>query len=569
MGNIPLPEKPFGKIALSCSGGGYRAASFHLGSMSYLNHVKLGATPLLEQVKLISTVSGGSITGVVYALMKQEGKSFDEVYHFLLERLINIDLLHAGIDKLNPTATWPYTFKRKNLINVFAEQYDQAFTKGALMQVFDEMKSHLEAVVFNCTEFENAVNFRFRNTEWSYSGNYYNRIPVRMLREVKLSDVMASSSCFPGGFEPMCWPDDFVHAQSPHLEDMATMNAAAGISPLGIMDGGIYDNQGIDSILRYKENSEQPYFDLIILSDVASPDMKAFVPFKEKPKTGFRALTLRTLKHRAERFDRIGSLLLWAVACLGILVPFLFGFGTNWLAGVCWTVAVFALLFLGARFVVKKKLKSILFRLLFKIRDHIPAFYLKRLANFDIDELSVHRAEPLIMDRVNSLLTLLSSVFLKVVRRLNYNRLYEEDTYQFRRVSTLIKCLTRENLTGANSGAKTRKGFFSGNYDADIGPAIQAVVEEAAAFGTTLWFTEQEKLDNVLKKLVATGQMTMCFNLMLYIEQLKYAKDEQQYASLDPQVREDIEALYKQCLSHWAMFRTDPMFLVQLKEPLQ
>lgn len=209
-----------------------------------------------------------------------------------------------------------------------------------------------------------------------------------------------------------------------------------------------------------------------------------------------------------------------------------------------------------------------MFRFLFKIRDHIPAFYLKRLANFDIDELSVHRAEPLIMDRVNSLLTLLTSVFLKVVRRLNYNRLYEEDSYQFRRVSTLIKCLTRENLASANSSIKERKGFFTGNYDADVGPAIQAVVEEAAAFGTTLWFTEQEKLDNVLKKLVATGQMTMCFNLLLYIEQLKYAKDEQQYASLDPQVREDIEALYSQCLSHWAIFRVDPMFLVQLKEPV-
>lgn len=566
MANILLPENPFGKIALSCSGGGYRAASFHLGTMSYLNHVKLGSNPLLEQVKLISTVSGGSITGVVYALMKQEGKSFDDIYHFLLERLINIDLLHAGFEKLNPTAAWPYTFKRKNLINVFAEQYDQAFTNGALMSVFNEMRCHLEAVVFNCTEFENAVNFRFRNGGWNYSGNYYNRIPGNQLREVKLSDVMASSSCFPGGFEPMCWPDDFVHAQSPNLEALAAKNAAADISPLGIMDGGIYDNQGIDSILRYKEKSEQPYFDLIILSDVASPDMKAYVPFKEKPKSGLRALTLRNLKDRIKWLDRIGSMLLWTVLGLGMLIPLIFELGTNWLAGVCWTVAVFALLFLVARYLVKKKMKSVVFQLLFKIRDHIPAFYLKRLSNFDIAELSVHRAEPLIMDRINSLLTLLSSVFLKVVRRLNYNRLYEEETYRYRRISTLIKCLTRDNLAGANSGAKDKKGFFTGNYDADIGPAIEAVVDEAGAFGTTLWFTEQEKLDNVLKKLVATGQMTLCYNLILYLEQLKSVKDQQQYAGLDPLVRQNIEVLYAQCMSDWIMFREDPMFLVKIKE---
>jgi len=28
-----IPEHPFERIALSCSGGGYRAASFHLGAM--------------------------------------------------------------------------------------------------------------------------------------------------------------------------------------------------------------------------------------------------------------------------------------------------------------------------------------------------------------------------------------------------------------------------------------------------------------------------------------------------------------------------------------------------------
>jgi hypothetical protein len=240
--------------------------------------------------------------------------------------------------------------------------------------------------------------------------------------------------------------------------------------------------------------------------------------------------------------------------------------GTNWLAGVCWTVAGFALLFLLARQLVKKKLKSLLFQLLFKIRDHIPAFYLKRLANFDITGLSVHRAEPLIMDRVNSLVTLLSSVFLKVVRRLNYNRLYEEETYKYRRLSTLIKCLTRDNLAGTNSGTKERKGFFSGDYDADIGPAIQAVVEEAAAFGTTLWFTEQEKLNNVLKKLVATGQITLCYNLILYLEQLKSVQDQQQDADLDPLVAENIDGLYAQCIADWAMFRKDPMFLVKIKE---
>lgn len=574
MGKSQVPAKPFGKIALSCSGGGYRAASFHLGSMSYLNHSKYDDESLLEHVKLLSTVSGGSITGVVYALMKQQGKSFDEIYQFLLEKLMTIDLLQTGIEKLNPNAIWPNPFKSKNLINAFADQYDQVFTRGAVMAEFEVMKSHLEAVVFNCTEFENALNFRFRNLKSNYSGNFYNRITAKQLREVKLADVMASSSCFPGGFEPMRWPDDYVHEHSPNLKMQAEKNASEGVTPLGVMDGGIYDNQGIDSILLYEEKADQPYFDLVILSDVASPDMKAYIPFKEKPKTGFRALRLKDVKNKVQRFNQLLNLGLWVVMIAGLTAPFVFNMSGNWLAGVCWSLSALAIILLVAKLYLKKRIHRFLLSMLFKIRGHIPPFYLKRLGVFDVDELSVHRAEPLIVDRINSLLMLLTTVFLKVVRRLNYNRLYDDETYKFRRFSTLIKCLSRDNLAGsselkseadvklAEKKAPKKISFFTGNYEQDIGQAIAAVVEEAAGFGTTLWFTEQEKLDNVLKKLVATGQITMCYNLILYMEELMYAKDGN-YEGLDLAVREAIKAFYDRCIADWLLFKNDPMYLVR------
>ncbi len=565
MANPQLPTVPFGKIALSCSGGGYRAASFHLGSMSYLNRLRIGEDPLLEHVKLISTVSGGTITGAVYALLKQQGYSFEGVYQFLLDRLINIDLLHRGIEDLNPNKPWPFLYKRKNLINAFAVQYDKEFTAGATMDVFAVMKSHLEAVVFNCTEFDHAVNFRFRNAGWSYSGNYYTRIPAKLLSEVKLSDVMASSSCFPGGFEPMCWPNDYVHDPSSNLASLAKRNAEAGISPMGVMDGGIYDNQGIDSIMRYKERSGDPYFDLVIISDVASPDMKPFRPYKEQPKTGFRALTVKQLKTRIANVDCGIAVVLCTVFFLGIIAPYVFNMHANWLAGVCWTLSFFALMLLWLRSAVKKAFRSLLFKVLLKIRALIPAFFLKRLGSFDVDELSIHRAEPLIMDRVNALVTLLTDVFLKVVRRLNYNRLYENEAYHYRRFSTLIKSLTRADLTNdANAETGRRKGFFSGNYDSDVGPAIEAIVESAAAFGTTLWFTEQEKMDNVMKKLVATGQITVCYNMILYIEQLRSAKDGQ-YDQLDPLSKKNIDSLYDQCISDWTIFKADPLHMVQIR----
>lgn len=60
---------PFERIALSLSGGGTRAVGFHLGSMSYLDRIGL-----LEKVRMLSTVSGGSAVGMGYAVYSKTPK---------------------------------------------------------------------------------------------------------------------------------------------------------------------------------------------------------------------------------------------------------------------------------------------------------------------------------------------------------------------------------------------------------------------------------------------------------------------------------------------------------------
>ena len=44
------------EIALTMSGGGYRAAMFHLGTLSYLNHLKLSdGRSMLDEVNILSS----------------------------------------------------------------------------------------------------------------------------------------------------------------------------------------------------------------------------------------------------------------------------------------------------------------------------------------------------------------------------------------------------------------------------------------------------------------------------------------------------------------------------------
>jgi predicted acylesterase/phospholipase RssA len=556
-----VPASPLEKIALSLSGGGYRAATFHLGGMSYLNRLSYKNVPLLEKVEMISTVSGGTIPGVVYTLMLQKGQSFEQCYHFLLAKLEETDLVSTGIQKLNPKENLINPGKAKNLINAFAEQYEKDFTAGAVLGDLKGMKGHLKNVVFNATEFTNAINFRFRNPDSRLkSGNDSFKLANGISSEIKLSDIIASSSCFPGGFEPLRWPDDYVHAASPGLTTLCQYNKAHKIQPTGIMDGGIYDNQGIESILMYKSGFEKPYFDLIIVSDVASPEMSAYVPFGEEPKdSGWKTLTPAILSAQIQACSVKLNNILFALTGLFVLLPLCWGYNNNIATGGCMLAAVISLLL----FFLKRRLEKfagLKFSMLKAwVFEKIPSFYFQQLSRLKVQDLSFHRIEPLLYNRVNSILTLLTDVFLKVIRRLNYRRLYENNNYALRRSTTLIKELTQKDWTQKHP---------KGNYALEIGANIQQVVEKAAGFGTTLWFTDQEKLDNMLRLLVITGQLTMCYNLKMYLQELtepaKDPKKDNGFSSLPAAVQEQLLLTLDSCKLDWENFKANPSFLFDL-----
>ena len=61
------------RIGVSLSGGGYRAAAFHLGTLKKLH--ELG---ILQKTDVISTISGGSILGAYYCVYDGEFASFEE-----------------------------------------------------------------------------------------------------------------------------------------------------------------------------------------------------------------------------------------------------------------------------------------------------------------------------------------------------------------------------------------------------------------------------------------------------------------------------------------------------------
>lgn len=78
------------EIALTLSGGGYRASIFHIGVLSYLDHLTLDdGSSFLDHVTVMSTVSGGTITGMLYLLsLEDEGDvmtHLNKMYHSIVD----------------------------------------------------------------------------------------------------------------------------------------------------------------------------------------------------------------------------------------------------------------------------------------------------------------------------------------------------------------------------------------------------------------------------------------------------------------------------------------------------
>ena len=71
------------KIGLALSGGGFRAAAFHLGTLKKLHQLNV-----LDKVDVISTISGGAIIGAAYCLSKYEFREFEKNFKQVLKQSV-------------------------------------------------------------------------------------------------------------------------------------------------------------------------------------------------------------------------------------------------------------------------------------------------------------------------------------------------------------------------------------------------------------------------------------------------------------------------------------------------
>lgn len=562
---------PFEHIALAFSGGGFMAASFCLGSLSYLDHVTFsdtsGNSSLLEKIRYISSASGGTITSASFALACAEGNTFAQFFDSLISKLQQQGLLKRALEILNTTAAWQQRpSKHRNLINAFALSYDETLFHGATLADLQKKKPGgmnipLEELCFNSTEFYLGLPFR-QNTKLApdskpdpffFFGNNYIHLDPAVAGKIRIADAMANSSCFPAGFEPMKFPDDLSYKGldnatlsnalqcNKELLDTASI-AALQTKGFGIMDGGITDNQGLEDLMladarRSRQDTSFSPFDLIMVTDVGSQYM---APYDVPP------INQASLPGRLNYVS-----LRWVFfALLPILTLILIWLGWkchhHWSAGLCFGGAGLLLgltiLFFGVnKFIPGPKSKT------GPLHDFSPDIITLLLGFFG--RSSIGLLAQMISARVSSMLILSSSVFMKRIRQLIYDSFFQSPQYSDRRMANHIydlsftNDLNRSRMTTPNSPA--------------LNKAIQTVAQQAFDMPIALWFGVAETAE--LPALIACGQFTTCYNLLEYTREL--TENKTLFASLDPFYQKRITDIRASLLKDWEKFSADPLWL--------
>jgi NTE family protein len=272
------------KIGLALSGGGYRAAAFHLGVFR-----KLDAMGILSRINVISTISGGSIAGAFYLLNKDNFDLFEKKFTdglkksvikriiLSVEFLLPIILLFAilGILVFDP---FDFSFRRWQIVLILVTVLTLvvvfqfkilSFTRlkiRAYKDIFYGRKTICDfpdqpVLAINATNLSTGTLFTFSKKKSSDSSYEYPKDNGAKITfkcsDMPIAMAVASSTSVPIPFDPVLIPEKYYENKSDYKR----------VKPQ-LIDGGLYDNQGIHKITQ--RNSSYAC-DIIIVSDGSQP----------------------------------------------------------------------------------------------------------------------------------------------------------------------------------------------------------------------------------------------------------------------------------------------------------
>ena len=259
-------------IGLALSGGGSRAIAFHLGCLRALH--ELG---VLDKVKVLSTVSGGSVIGALYSLSDEPFPAFEKHVRAVLRRGLawptvrtalstseglkaflcwvlvgasNIVFLAvawlvrfasrfmpSGIRKRCGVDDWyPPVRRFASRTTIFRHTVDHELFKGARMT---DLEGGKPLLIINAAELRTGSAFYFTVKE---SGSW--RLGRLVNNEIALAHAVTASAAFPLFLPALDERIPFIRRDGSHQVKRVTLT-----------DGGVYDNLGLGPLWPDRDSS--------------------------------------------------------------------------------------------------------------------------------------------------------------------------------------------------------------------------------------------------------------------------------------------------------------------------
>ncbi len=257
------------KIGISLSGGGFRATVFHLGVLA-----RLAEQNLLEQVAMVSSVSGGSLcAGLVFA--KSDFKWPTSTH--LIEHVV------PQVRHLLTTVDLQFELIWRVLLSPLSILKSRATYLSSLLNARWGINAKLRDLpkyprwLINATTYETGKNWRFesfRMGDYVFGYTYDNDFPV--------SDAMAASAGFPGLIGALEL-DARRRRWFRYLNRPADSSEPLGVEPqvqwktepiepefssVHLWDGGVYDNFGLEGLFDLDKGWRKD-IDFLIASDAS------------------------------------------------------------------------------------------------------------------------------------------------------------------------------------------------------------------------------------------------------------------------------------------------------------
>jgi NTE family protein len=255
-------------VILAFSGGGTRAAAFAYGALETLRRIQMiqdgKPVRMLDEVDLITGVSGGSFTALAYRLYGDA--LFDEYEKRFLRRDVQGMLVRRA---LNPTH-WPALVSPGGgRSEMAADLYDEILFQGKTFADLEATDG--PAVAVSATDLSSGSRVAFIPQNFD--------VMCADLGAFRLARAAAASSAVPVvlspltidnyggrcGYQEPSWLKQFTQASRPprpagrilkRLQELRELDDAREDRYFHLVDGGVSDNLGLRGVLDYLETFE-------------------------------------------------------------------------------------------------------------------------------------------------------------------------------------------------------------------------------------------------------------------------------------------------------------------------